>query len=78
MGEAQSIDQDTGNVPCRLTRPYVGRIALMPHAAAGNLPEPPVSSPMAAAHIDAETATPEPLLEWPGIRSKSQGLRGFP
>ena len=50
----------------------------MPQAAAGFRPDPPVSSPTAAAHMEAATATPEPLLEWLGILSWSQGFRGVP
>jgi hypothetical protein len=37
--------------------------------------EPPVSVPVAAMHSPAASAAPDPPLEPPGIRSRSQGLR---
>ena len=40
----------------------------MPHQAAGILTEPPVSVPIATGARPAETATPEPLDEPPGVR----------
>ena len=47
----------------------------MPQNDAGPRMEPPVSSPSAMAHSDAAMATPEPVLEPPGKRSRSHGLR---
>ena len=46
--------------------------------AAGMRIEPPVSLPMVAKPTPAASAAPEPLLENPGIRSRSQGLRAQP
>ena len=40
--------------------------------------EPPVSSPKEVAHRKAAVAAPEPLLEVPGLRDKSQGFLGRP
>ena len=45
---------------------------------AGQTMEPFVSVPMAAAHIFAETATPEPELEPHGFRSIINGFRVWP
>ena len=69
------MDQTPGMTPKRLTRPHVGRSPTRPHQVAGKRTEPPVSSPKDAAHIKAAVAAPEPLLEPPVNRSKSQGLR---
>ena len=52
----------------------------MPQKAAGRRTEPPVSEPMAKPHRPAAMATPEPLLEPPGVRctAASQGFQGVP
>ena len=52
----------------------------MPHHEAGSRTEPPVSVPIAAGASPAETATPEPLDEPPGVRwtVASQGFHGVP
>ena len=50
----------------------------MPHRAAGTRTEPPVSVPMAAGAIPAETATADPPDDPPGDRLRSQGLRTTP
>ena len=47
---------------------------VMPQHAAGMRMEPPVSSPKEVAQRQAAVAAPEPLLEVPGFRSRSQGL----
>ena len=39
--------------------------------------EPPESEPQAPAQRPAATATPEPLLDHPGARSRFQGIAGF-
>ena len=62
--------------PYRLTRPQVGLIPANPHHDAGNRTDPPVSSPKDAAHRKAAVAAPEPLLEPPVERLRSQGFRG--
>src|SRR5437899_12184462 len=52
----------------------------MPHQAAGILTEPPVSVPIAPGASSAETATPEPLEDPPGVlwTARSHGLRSGP
>src|ERR1700736_3767094 len=47
----------------------------MPEAEQGLIIEPSVSVPSAATHRLADTATPEPELEPPGLRSRTNGLR---
>ena len=47
----------------------------MPHSAAGQRIEPPVSLPSASGAIRAATAAAEPPLLPPGTRERSQGLR---
>src|SRR3954447_23411761 len=48
-------------------RPSEGLMPLAPLIDAGIMIEPPVSSPIAAAHRRATGATPEPWLEPPGM-----------
>ena len=52
----------------------------MPHQEAGRRTEPPVSVPTAQGASPAATATPEPLLEPPGVRLRcgSHGFQGVP
>src|SRR5437660_4429691 len=52
----------------------------MPAQPAGILTEPPVSVPIATGASPAETATPEPLEDPPGVlwTARSHGLRGVP
>src|SRR5438128_8783109 len=47
----------------------------MPQKLAGRVIEPPVCEPIAPEHMPSATATAEPLLEPPGVRSRFQGLR---
>src|SRR5882724_13361657 len=53
---------------------------LRPHHDAGKRTEPPVSVPIAHGANPEATATPEPLLDPPGVRgtSASQGFHGVP
>ena len=51
-----------------LTRPIVVFSPVMPHQEAGSRTEPPVSVPIAQGASPAATATPEPLLDPPGVR----------
>src|SRR5215831_17746886 len=74
MGPTWSSDQDSGVTPKRLMRPWVAFKPTMPQKAAGMRIDPPVSVPSEPAHSPAATATPEPLLEPPGLRSRFQGL----
>src|SRR5207245_183407 len=49
-----------------------------PHMAAGCRIDPPVSDPSASGVMPAATATADPPLDPPGIRSSAQGLRDGP
>ncbi len=61
-------------MPARLTRPKVGLMPTVPHRLAGMRIEPPVSDPIATGTRRAATAAPEPPLEPPGTRVRSQGF----
>src|SRR5204863_7145057 len=50
----------------------------MPQRAAGCRIDPPVSEPSANGAMPAATATADPPLDPPGIRSSAQGLRVTP
>src|SRR5690349_11891220 len=50
----------------------------MPHMAAGCLMDPPVSEPSARGVTPAATATADPPLEPPGMRSSAHGFRDGP
>ena len=78
IGPTVSIDHDTPATPRRLTSPQVGRRPVRPLQAAGIRVEPPVSSASAVAHRNAAVAPADPLLDMPGLRDKSHGLRGVP
>ena len=52
-----------------LTRPIVVLRPVRPHHEAGSRTEPPVSVPIAQGANPAATATPEPLLDPPGVRA---------
>src|SRR5215472_686759 len=67
-------------MPWVLTRPIVVLSPMRPHQEAGNRTEPPVSVPIAHGTKPAATATPEPLLDPPGVRAVigSQGFHGVP
>src|SRR5437764_15346477 len=47
----------------------------MPQNDAGRVIDPPVCDPNAPRHIPQATAAAEPLLEPPGVRVRSHGLR---
>src|SRR6202011_5951552 len=61
-------------------RPTVVLSPVTPHQDAGSRTDPPVSVPTAQGASLAATATPEPLLEPPGVRavSGSHGFHGVP
>ena len=61
MGPTRSIDHDSTMPPWRLTRPYVGRSALMPLRMAGDTIEPCVSVPIENATQPAAVAEPGPV-----------------
>src|SRR5437899_3601787 len=67
-------------MPYVLTRPIVVLSPVRPHHDAGNRTEPPVSVPIAHGANPAATATPEPLLDPPGVRATagSHGFQGVP
>jgi hypothetical protein len=69
-----------GRTPYVLTRPTLVLSAVIPHQDAGSRTEPPVSVPTAQGASPAATATPEPLLEPPGVRWRlgSHGFQGVP
>src|SRR6266478_6317086 len=55
--------------------PYVGLHPAMPQYEAGRVIEPPVCEPSAPRHMPQATAAAEPLLDPPGVRPTSHGLR---
>ena len=61
-------------------RPTVVLSPVIPHHDAGKRTEPPVSVPIAHGAIALATATPEPLLDPPGVRGTvaSHGFHGVP
>ena len=63
-----------GMMPLRLTRPTVGLRPTIPFTDAGQVIEPSVSVPTAAAHKFAATATLEPDEEPQGLRSRTYGF----
>src|SRR3984893_11944646 len=67
-------------MPEVLPRPIVVLSPVRPHHDAGNRTEPPVSVPIAHGARPAATATPEPLLDPPGVRATagSHGFHGVP
>src|SRR5438034_2108561 len=67
-------------MPWVLTRPIVVLSPERPHHDAGSRTEPPVSVPIAHGAMPDATATPEPLLDPPGVRgtSGSHGFHGVP
>src|SRR5215472_16070723 len=69
------MDAASGMTPWALTRPNVGLQPATPQNDAGRVIEPPVCEPSAPRHMPQATAAAEPLLEPPGVRSASQGLR---
>src|SRR6185503_1508842 len=66
---------EIGTTPAREVSPTVGLMPTTPLLDDGLMIEPSVSVPRAAAARLAETATPEPELEPPGLRSSTYGLR---
>ena len=78
MGPAVSWADETGTIPCRLTRPSVGLRPTTPHALAGHTIDPSVSVPTAIGASPAATATPEPELDPDGLRSRACGFAAWP
>src|SRR3954447_12512130 len=74
MGPAVSWLTEMGMIPARLTSPTVGLTPTTPHTVDGEMIEPLVSVPIAAAQSPAATAAAEPELEPDGLRSKAWGF----
>ena len=68
---------DSGTTPVVETRPTLGLSPTILLSMAGTRPEPAVSVPSAIGTKPAATATAEPELDPPGIRSARSGLRGI-
>ena len=69
IGPAVSWLNDMGITPVRLTIPTVGFIPTSEFIAAGTTIDPSVSVPIAPAQKLLATATADPELEPPGVRS---------
>jgi len=67
-----------GTTCVRLTSPTVGFNPTMPLIEAGQVIEPSVSVPMAAATMPAATAAPDPDEDPQALRSSACGLRVWP
>ena len=71
MGPAVSWLDEMGTMPLRLTKPMVGLMPTTAFMVDGLTMDPDVSVPTANGQKPAETATPEPELEPPGVRSSA-------
>src|SRR6201985_1282728 len=80
IGPGVSSVGASGRMPYVLTPPIGVLSPGRPHHQDGNRTAPPVSVPIAQGAKPAATATPEPLLDPPGVRatSRSQGFHGVP
>ncbi len=76
--ETQSRVRQAGTRPAVDTSPRLGFRPTMLLSMAGTRPEPAVSVPSAMGTRPAATATAEPELEPPGMRSGARALRGTP
>src|SRR5882724_187661 len=76
--ETQSSERQAGMTPLALTRPRVGFSPTMLLNAAGTRPEPAVSVPSEKLASPAATATAEPELEPPEMKSALTLLRQGP
>src|SRR5258706_3016 len=72
--EMQSRDWQAGTTPVVLMRPRVGLRPMMLLRAAGTRPEPAVSVPREKVTRPAATATAEPELEPPEMKSELKAL----
>src|ERR1700688_3428186 len=73
IGPIASWVSETGMIPARLTRPFVGRIPNNGVGEDGDRIEFTVSLPVPASARLAATAVPVPPLDPPGVRVKSYG-----
>ncbi len=76
--ETQSSVRHAGTTPVTGTRPRVGLTPTRPCSAAGTRPDPAVSVPRARSAIPSATATAEPLLDPPEMRSGAVACRTAP
>src|SRR4051794_36559172 len=78
MTVTQSIDWQAGTSPAALIRPRVGLCPTMLLNIAGTRPLPAVSVATATGTMFVATATADPLLDPPEIRSRPNTLRHAP
>src|ERR1700709_183727 len=76
--DTQSSVRHAGTTPAVETSPRLGFKPTMLLSIAGTRPEPAVSVPSASGTSPAETATADPELDPPGMRSPRMGLFGMP
>ena len=76
--EMQSSVRHAGTSPAFEISPRLGFSPTMLLSIAGTRPLPAVSVPSASGTRPAETATADPELDPPGIRSPRTGLTGMP
>ena len=76
--EMQSSVRQAGTTPALEISPRLGFRPTMLLSIAGTRPDPAVSVPSASGTSPAETATADPELDPPGIRSLRIGLTGMP
>src|SRR5205814_3365408 len=74
IGPAVSWLCAIGTMPSRLRSPRVGLMPTRALVLDGDTIEPSVSLPIAAAHNEAATATPDPELDPDGLRSNAYGF----
>ena len=76
--DTQSSVRHAGTTPAVEISPRLGFNPTMLLSMAGTRPEPAVSVPSASGTRPADTATADPELDPPGIRSPRIGLFGMP
>src|SRR5207244_6839493 len=76
--DTQSNVRHAGTTPAVEINPRVGFSPTMLLSIAGTRPEPAVSVPRASGTSPAETATADPELDPPGIKSPRSGFLGMP
>ena len=76
--EMQSSVRHAGTSPAFEISPRLGFSPTMLLSIAGTRPLPAVSVPSASGTSPAETATADPELDPPGMRSARTGLTGMP
>src|ERR1700753_79772 len=76
--DTQSSVRQAGTTPEVGTRPRLGFNPTILLSIAGTRPEPAVSVPSESGTRPAETATADPELDPPGVRSARIGLVGMP